>query len=209
MLLGVFVLLLVLIIGVVCTDDHSPYLLRHHSFIGDEGASWVMTLENKTEKFQHAMGVMYNQVYKGCDGEALDALEHYFWRYSFGTVMEIGAVDGKLLSQSLPFMEMLGWRRLLVEANPEMRGFLQDLPGRVWAVNAAICETKTHVHYIAPQSAQAKLSLTGGIVEFMSNRFAAKMHHLKLTSGTSSAKTNADGPPKPVQRHIDMEALKR
>lgn len=78
-----------------------------------------------------------------------DALEHYFWRYKNGTVMEIGAVDGTLLSQSLPFVENFGWRRILVEANPVLRDRLASLRGKVWAVNAAICENRTAVHYRA------------------------------------------------------------
>ena len=179
-----------------------PYLVKHDAFLHNDTTKGVseyeMTFSKNSNPFRAALSGIYDQVYKGCDGEALDALEHYFWKAANGTVMEIGAVDGMLLSQSLPFMQHFGWRRILVEANPVLRDRLQSLPGKVWAVNAAICENATNVHYRALKSNDAKFSLTGGIIEFMSNRFARKMHNVKLMKDPVTHKAV-----------IDYEALAR
>ena len=52
------------------------------------------------------------------DGEDLALLEYFFSEQKEGTFLEMGALDGKTFSNSYAF-EALGWRGVLVEANPE------------------------------------------------------------------------------------------
>jgi len=56
------------------------------------------------------------------DGEAVDAIEHFFWGRTNGLVMELGAGDGlpSTASVSSPLEKHLGWKRILVEGNPAM-----------------------------------------------------------------------------------------
>ena len=57
--------------------------------------------ENRMQKLmKHAANSMFKTVYRGSDGEGLDAFEEFFWGMTHGVVMEIGGVDGSFLSQS-------------------------------------------------------------------------------------------------------------
>jgi hypothetical protein len=48
-----------------------------------------------------------------CDGENIDALEHFFWGQTNGIAMEIGALDGSQETRSMTFdlEQSFGWRR--------------------------------------------------------------------------------------------------
>ena len=61
-------------------------------------------------------------------GEAVDAIEHFFWGRTNGLVLELGAGDGlpSTASVSYPLEKRLGWRRILVEGNPKFQEILRD-----------------------------------------------------------------------------------
>ena len=72
------------------------------------------------------------------DGESLDALEHFFWGMEGGTVMELGALDGRPESSSVSFDFLgLGWHRVLVEGNPTYK-------------EALVADARTHTR-LCPQ----------------------------------------------------------
>ena len=57
------------------------------------------------------------------DGESIDDIEHYFWGMENGLAIELGALDGspETHSQTYEHESILGWSRILIEANPEHR----------------------------------------------------------------------------------------
>jgi hypothetical protein len=57
------------------------------------------------------------------DGEIIDVLEHFFWMFTDGIAMEIGALDGSYNTRSMTqeLEAKYGWRRILVEGNPMYR----------------------------------------------------------------------------------------
>lgn len=57
-----------------------------------------------------------------------------------GIVLEMGGLDGNISSQSRIF-EKVGWKRIIVEGNPQFREALTRLPTAV-TVAAAVCKEK-------------------------------------------------------------------
>eukprot|EP01031_Cornospumella_fuschlensis_P035323 gene35323-42801_t len=105
------------------------------------------------------------------DGENVDALEHFFWGFTDGIAIELGALDGSRDSRSMTvdFEEHLGWRRILIEGNPKYRTALPKYSPLALSVSAAICETAGKVHF-------ANSEFVGGIVEFMDTKFLQSYH---------------------------------
>ena len=68
-----------------------------------------------------------------------------------GVVMEIGGLDGLKSSQSLLF-EKIGWKRIIVEGNPQFSDGLKMLTSAA-TVNSVVCnEVKQDVHFITDHS---------------------------------------------------------
>ncbi len=103
---------------------------------------------------------MRNFKNRGSDGEHLDAMHQFFYSKLNGTVLELGAVDGIRNSESRSFVP-LGWRRILIEADPKHRDSLANYKSKTFSVNAAICNDSKSLHYI-------RKNLIGGIIEYFS-----------------------------------------
>lgn len=103
------------------------------------------------------------------DGETIDALEQYFWGMSAGVSLELGALDGRSQSMTLPLATYLGWTRILIEGNPSYRRGLLEFSKDAFSANVVICSQPTEVHYV-------NHIYTGGITEFMSTSFLRKYH---------------------------------
>ena len=97
---------------------------------------------------------------RGSDGEHVDAIQQYFYSVQNGIALELGAVDGTKISETRAFAEYLGWRRILVEADPTYRNALGQKMN-TFSVNAAICNKTRELHYI-------RRNMIGGILEFFS-----------------------------------------
>lgn len=71
-----------------------------------------------------------------------------------GIVLEMGGLDGKISSQSRVF-EKVGWKRIVLEGNPQFRDALSQLSSAV-TVAATVCEERQptsstrrpHVHFV-------------------------------------------------------------
>jgi hypothetical protein len=101
----------------------------------------------------------------GVDGEAIDAVEHFFWGLMNGVAIELGSLDGSLQEGSMTAdLELLDWKRIIIEADPIHRNNMLKRSLNAFAVNAAVCRTERIVHY-------AHGGYVGGIVEFMSEEF--------------------------------------
>lgn len=58
-----------------------------------------------------------------------------------GFFVEVGAVDGEYLSNTLYFEKELGWTGLLIEPNPNMFQELLLKRRKAYAINAALAES--------------------------------------------------------------------
>ena len=81
------------------------------------------------------------------DGEVVDALEHFFWGLQGGVAVELGALDGTPNTHSMTheYEKSLGWRRILIDANPSYRIALLEQSPLAFSVHAAICAKQTKV----------------------------------------------------------------
>ena len=101
-------------------------------------------------------------------GEDKYAYEHFFNGMPGGSYLELGALNGVQLSNTKSLHDQLGWRGLLIEANPtSFRDLTTNRPLDL-CVNAAICETPHTVHYAIPPESNRAI---GGIWELMSPAF--------------------------------------
>ena len=109
----------------------------------------------------------------------VDAVEHFFWGQWNGTVIELGALDGSPWTNSMTHEYELsfGWKRILIEGNPNYRQALLERNPNAFIVNAAICETQRTVHF-------ATSPFVGGIVEFMALSFLMRFHGEIYEAGT-------------------------
>ena len=114
------------------------------------------------------------------DDENIRAMQRYFWGMPGGTVLELGAIDGNMSSQSLIFTQ-LKWKRILIEANPRFKSVLQTQKDAL-VVNAAICQSSRIVHYLKNPN-----FYVSGILEFMPvktiKRYYSSLYNSGLKNG--------------------------
>lgn len=113
------------------------------------------------------------------DGEVVDALEHFFWGKTNGVAMELGSLCGSPNSRSMTteYERQFGWKRILIEGDPQYRQRLLERSPLAFSANAAICEHQTQVHFIAAE-------YVGGIAEFMGQAFMKEYHSSVYNAGT-------------------------
>jgi FkbM family methyltransferase len=105
---------------------------------------------------------------RGQDKEDRYLYETLFYQHMGGSYLEIGGHDGQHLSNTLWLHEQLGWRGMLVEANPlSYNQLATNRPADV-TVHTAICKNASIVHYAA---AGGGAGVVSGIYEFMSEEF--------------------------------------
>lgn len=122
------------------------------------------------------------------DAEAFDAAEHYFWNICNGLVVEMGAVDGITHSESL-FFEKFGWKRILVDGNPERFPALRERSDAL-AVGAVVCASPQEVHFCINR--YTPNGFTSGIVEFMTPQFIGHFHPRLYHAGRPKGSLNID-----------------
>ena len=90
--------------------------------------------------------------------------------------MEIGANDGNYMSQSKVMVSVLGWRRILVEANPMLKAKLRKHSHHEpsFALIGAICGKEGTVHFTKNTGTQSTAVL--GIAEFMLDDYIRQWH---------------------------------
>lgn len=107
------------------------------------------------------------------ESEHYDIILKFFWGMTGGTVIELGALDGDIASESRPLHNLFGWNRILVEANPFWSDQLAKMSPDAYSIGAGICASDSKiVHYIMKDH-------IGGIVEFMDSSFL-KVYHKEL-----------------------------
>jgi hypothetical protein len=84
-----------------------------------------------------------------------------------GTYIEMGALNGEYLSNSVVFWRALGWKGLLAEASPvSYQQLAENRPGELATVHAAVCGERRTVHYYHEGP-----SLVHGVWEFVPESF--------------------------------------
>lgn len=106
--------------------------------------------------------------YYGQDKEDQYAHETFFGGLKSGTYLELGAHDGRHLSNTLFFSER-GWKGVLIEPDTQLYPSLTSNRPDDTCLNRAICANSTQVHFV-------EQGLTSGIYEFMSPEFIAQWH---------------------------------
>lgn len=108
---------------------------------------------------------------KAQDQEDVWLYEHYFYGMEQGVVMESGALDGELFSNSNLFEKYANWTAVHVEADPQnYANLIANRPDAI-NVNGALCSEPTLLHY----SSYGVIPVRG-FVEFMSESFLKKWH---------------------------------
>ena len=102
------------------------------------------------------------------DSEALTLIKSHFWGLEHGIVMELGALDGVLMSQSKHLLN-LKWHRILIEGSPMFADRLMKRSRDAISFNVAVCDNEKEVHFAHARG-------IGGIVEYMSTDFVKKFH---------------------------------
>jgi hypothetical protein len=140
------------------------------SHLGD-GLLDVRNSSEQMKEFTNMVDFFLPRVDGYTDGEVVDALEHYFWGQRNGLVIELGALDGspQTRSQTYEYEKSLGWRRILIEGDPQYKDHLNERSPMAFNVLAAMCSHQGQLHY----SDQA---YTGGILEFMGHDFLRDYH---------------------------------
>jgi hypothetical protein len=150
--------------GVV--ETHWPSWAFNHTFLSEMGSM------NCLSQTGHDRMDLRMQNSKSQSGEDIHAFSMYFQGCAGGTYLEMGALDGVSFSNTLSFELDLGWRGILIEADPAQFQLLkQNRPANI-VINAAVCDTHRVVHFV-----DSGVPTCRGIREFMDTKFLQLNHH--------------------------------
>ena len=117
----------------------------------------------------HSSNLTDTEEFYGQDNEDQYAEQHFFQSTKSGTYLEMGALQGKHLSNSLHFYKFHGWRGILIEPAPNnYRELVKNRPDDI-CINLAICRESQDVHFVDRAE-------VGGIYEFMADEFRRRWH---------------------------------
>eukprot|EP01036_Dinobryon_divergens_P026735 gene26735-35415_t len=156
-------------------EGKHPWLLNHPpDFHGSTSLGQLVDVRSDGKNmtfYKEFIEVFLSRVDGFTDGEVVDAIEKYFWGMRNGLAMEIGALDGSPNTRSMTYEYevSLGWKRILVDADPVYREQLPKKAPTAFSANAALCEHQSTVHFVAAE-------YVGGIVEFMGSGFLKEYH---------------------------------
>jgi len=145
------------------------YPLSHFSA---EPRDWKVKAKYNPSRVQRdSTSRPWTQMAKAQDQEDVWLYEHYFYGMERGVVMESGALDGELFSNSYLFEKYANWTAIHVEADPTNYGnLILNRPDAI-NVNGALCSEPSLLHY----SSYGVIPVRG-FVEFMSESFLKKWH---------------------------------
>ena len=117
---------------------------------------------------------------QGTDNEAYYGIKDFFFGQMGGIVLELGAVDGIISSQSKELEHLLGWNRILIDANPDRTSKMSSTCPKALAFHCAICKRRRTVHFLISHWGDVS-----GVVEFMAPAFVQQMHPYLLRTNAS------------------------
>ena len=115
------------------------------------------------------------------DCEAIDASQLLFWKHKGGVTLELGGLDGDMMSETKLLSDVAGFKRIVIEANPHHRKKRQSLKPAVVGVTAAVCSSPGLMHYIGGGE-------LGGIVELMPDTFLKRWYPSLLATKMAAAR---------------------
>lgn len=98
-------------------------------------------------------------------------INNWFYGMKDGLIIESGALDGILYSNSHVFESYLNWTSVLVEADPENFKFLRMNRPNAVTINGALCNEPRLLHYSSLGVIPVR-----GFVEFMTPSFLKQWH---------------------------------
>jgi hypothetical protein len=113
----------------------------------------------------------WTEVSQAQDQEDVWLYENYFYGMANGVVMESGALNGILFSNSFMFEHFANWTAIHVEADPENYNNLKVNRERAINVHGALCSESRLLHYSSLGVVPVR-----GFVEFMTPSFLKKWH---------------------------------
>jgi len=114
------------------------------------------------------------------DQEDIWLYENYFYGMKNGLVIESGALDGELFSNSHLLEYFANWTAILVEADPENYSNLKNNRPRAINVHGALCSESKLLHY----SSEGVIPVRG-FIEFMTPSFIRQWHGRVYNNKTS------------------------
>eukprot|EP01065_Artemidia_motanka_P005193 TRINITY_DN12499_c0_g1_i1.p1 TRINITY_DN12499_c0_g1~~TRINITY_DN12499_c0_g1_i1.p1 ORF type:complete len:650 (+),score=104.01 TRINITY_DN12499_c0_g1_i1:68-2017(+) len=106
------------------------------------------------------------------DCEHRDIIHSLFWGMTDGVILELGGLDGVAgPSQSLPLLQMSGWKRVLVEGDLMYVNNRKKVSPDAVGVAAVVCSIPGKVHYL-----HGNYRVVNGIGEFMHADFMSRFH---------------------------------
>lgn len=130
------------------------------------GVVYDELLSKDMQKKKYWKDVSYSQY-----DEDMWLINHWFYGMKNGIVIESGALDGILYSNSNVFETYLNWTSILVEADPENYRFLRINRPNAITVNGALCSEPRLLHYSSLGVIPVR-----GFVEFMTPSFMKQWH---------------------------------
>ena len=110
---------------------------------------WAPHATFRTSLLQHRDTVQPARViFYGQSREDHVAAHMYFHNSFSGVYLEMGALDGTLMSNTRYFEESRNWKGLLIEPNPEEFEHMYTSRPNAVRVNAAVCAQKQTVHFV-------------------------------------------------------------
>jgi len=102
------------------------------------------------------------------DQEVEMAWTNFFNGTTNGLVLELGALDGNVLSVSKFFERRAGWKAILIEASPQALDLPKNRPNAL-SLQLAVCQWRSTIHFVNAEDA-------GGVLELMSPDFLMGFH---------------------------------
>ncbi|PRW33145.1 methyltransferase family [Chlorella sorokiniana] len=133
--------------------------------------AWAAACTSKPCRYMQLKSGSVNMDYPFSAEHGEDAwlVHNLFWEKRNGFYLEVGAMDGVSASNTLWLHKAANWTGMLVEADPDLAQALFEQRPESLTVNAAVCSDFKTVHWKGGGK-------TGGIVEFMSQKFKEEHH---------------------------------
>ena len=113
------------------------------------------------------------------DCEAIDALQLLFWKHKGGVTLELGGLDGDIMSETKLLSDVAGFKRIVIEET-HITGEAPK-PKPQWSASTAVCSSPGLMHYIGDGA-------VGGIVEFMPDTFLKMWYPSLLDTKMAAAR---------------------
>ena len=129
---------------------------------------WAPHSTFRTSLLQHRDTVQTGRVFFYAQSREDHVAAHMYFHNSFnGVYLEMGALDGTLMSNTRYFEESRDWKGLLIEPNAEEFEHMYTSRPNAVRVNAAICAQKQTVHFVGRRARGQEMASAGVVHSLM------------------------------------------